>query len=78
MPATGNPEQVEKEEEDTIFEKRNGKYFCSMSGYFTCCHHEVHRTKLYVLDEPTFPIPLQFVKSSAKQEQAPMTPPSTR
>ena len=31
------------------------------SGDFIYRHHEVHRTKLYVPDETTFPIPLNYV-----------------
>ena len=43
MPARGNPEQDEKEEEDTFFDE-NVKNFWSMSGDFTYLHHEVGLT----------------------------------
>ena len=52
-----NPEQDEKEEGDTLFERENGKYVWSMSGDFICRHHEVHRAKLYIPEATTFRTP---------------------
>ena len=48
---------LQKRDEDNISEEDNGEYFWSMSGRIICRHHEVHRAKLYILDEATFPSP---------------------
>ena len=55
------PDQDDKEEEDGIMEEENGTHLCNTSDDFILCHHDVHRTKLYVPDETTFSIPLKYV-----------------
>ena len=60
-PPGENSEEHEKEEEDTLLHRENGKDFWSMSGYFMYPYHEVHRTELNIPDETTVSILLKYV-----------------
>ena len=71
MPARENPEQDEKEEEDTIFEQENGDDFWSMSGDFKYRHHKIHRSKLHILEETTMIIPKNTRQSRKGIDNAP-------
>ena len=62
MLPSGNLEQDEKKKKRTLSKKKTTKVL-EHEGDFIYCHHEVHRSNLYVLDETTVSVPLNILKS---------------